>query len=56
MHFRGHDELIKSSNQGNFFEVLRLHADKKKKVRRVVFEYALKNQKMTCPSIQKEII
>ncbi|XP_058733557.1 uncharacterized protein LOC131605187 [Vicia villosa] len=54
--FRGHDESIESYNQGNFLEMLRWYADKKKKVRRVVLENAPKNLKMTSPSIQRDII
>jgi hypothetical protein len=54
--FRGHDEKIESSNQGNFLEMLRWYADKKKKVKRVVLENAPENDKMSSPSIQKEIV
>ncbi|XP_024634822.2 zinc finger MYM-type protein 1-like [Medicago truncatula] len=54
--FRGHDEKIESSNQGNFLELLRWFAKRKNKVKRVVLENAPENDKMTCPSIQKEFV
>ncbi|XP_058725322.1 uncharacterized protein LOC131596620 [Vicia villosa] len=54
--FRGHGESIESSNQGNFLEMLRWYADKKKKVRRVVLENAPENLKLNSPTIQKYII
>jgi hypothetical protein len=54
--FRGHDESIDSSNQGNFLEMLRWYADRKKKVRQAVLENAPENDKVICPSIQKDIV
>lgn len=54
--FRGHDEKKESSNQGNFLEMLRWYAKRKKKVRQVVLENAPDNHKMVCPSIQKDIV
>ncbi|PNX59718.1 zinc finger MYM-type protein 1-like, partial [Trifolium pratense] len=54
--FRGHDESITSSNQGNFLEMLRWYAGRKKKVRQVVLENAPDNDKVICPAIQTDIV
>ncbi|CAN6690921.1 unnamed protein product [Malus baccata var. baccata] len=56
MAFRGHDESLKSSNRGNYIELMQFLADHNEKVRKVVFENAPKNLKYTFSDIQKDIV
>nr|XP_028953905.1 zinc finger MYM-type protein 1-like [Malus domestica] len=54
--FRGHDESLKSSNRGNYIELMQFIADHNEKVRKVVFENAPKNLKYTSSDIQKDLV
>ncbi|CAN6542536.1 unnamed protein product [Malus baccata var. baccata] len=54
--FRGHDESLKSSNRGNYIELMQFLADHNEKVRKVVFENAPKNLKYTSSNIQKDLV
>ncbi|XP_070662428.1 uncharacterized protein [Malus domestica] len=54
--FRGHDESFKSSNRGNYLELMQFLADHNDKVRKVVFENAPKNLKYTSSDIQKDLV
>ncbi|CAN6689072.1 unnamed protein product [Malus baccata var. baccata] len=54
--FRGHDESLKSSNRGNYIELMQFLADHNEKVRKVVFESAPKNLKYTSSDIQKDLV
>ncbi|CAN6585781.1 unnamed protein product [Malus baccata var. baccata] len=54
--FRGHDESFKSSNRGNYLELMQFLADHNDKVRKVVFENASKNLKYTSSDIQKDLV
>ncbi|KAM1336591.1 hypothetical protein ACFX2H_040527 [Malus domestica] len=54
--FRGHDESLKSSNRGNYIELMQFLADHNEKVRKVVFENAPKNLKYTSSDIQKDLV
>ncbi|XP_050141174.1 uncharacterized protein LOC126617178 [Malus sylvestris] len=54
--FRGHDESFKSSNRGNYLEIMQFLADYNDKVRKVVFENAPKNLKYTSSDIQKDLV
>ncbi|CAA0810446.1 TTF-type zinc finger protein with HAT dimerisation domain, partial [Striga hermonthica] len=51
--FRGHDEREKSTNKGNFRELVDLLAEENDKVKKVVD--APKNNKMIAPEIQRDI-
>jgi len=53
---RGHDESEESLNKGNFLEVLNWLAENFEDVNRVVLKNAPKNNKLTSPRIQKELI
>ncbi|XP_068344174.1 uncharacterized protein [Pyrus communis] len=54
--FRGHDESLKSSNRGNYIELMQFLADHNEKVRKVVLENAPKNLKYTSSDIQKDLV
>ncbi|XP_050122966.1 uncharacterized protein LOC126600437 [Malus sylvestris] len=54
--FHGHDESFKSSNRGNYLELMQFLADHNDKVRKVVFENAPKNLKYTSSDIQKDLV
>ncbi|XP_052625693.1 uncharacterized protein LOC111912614 [Lactuca sativa] len=54
--FRGHDETEKSNNKGLFIEVLSLIREDNKKIFKVTLENAPKNEKLTSPTIQKDIV
>jgi len=53
---RGHDESEESLNKGNFLEVLNWLAESFEDVNRVVLKNSPKNNKLTSPRIQKELI
>ena len=54
--FRAHDESENSGNKGNFLELIRYTADQNEAVRKVVLENAPKNNQMTSPPIQRDIV
>ncbi|RWR76195.1 zinc finger MYM-type protein 1-like protein [Cinnamomum micranthum f. kanehirae] len=54
--FRGHDESEDSNNMGNFLELLQVLANQNKAIKRVVFENAPENLKLTSPKVQKDIV
>ncbi|CAN6678017.1 unnamed protein product [Malus baccata var. baccata] len=54
--FYGHDESLKSSNRGNYMELMQFLADHNEKVRKVVFENAPKNLQHTSSDIQKGLV
>ena len=51
--FRSHDESLKSSNRGNYLELMQFLSKHNEQVRKVVFENAPKNLKYTSSDIQK---
>ncbi|XP_062085462.1 uncharacterized protein LOC133791557 [Humulus lupulus] len=53
--FRGHDESLDSTNQGNFLELLRFAAYFNDDVRIATLKNAPENLKLTSPDIQKDI-
>ncbi|XP_028954819.2 uncharacterized protein [Malus domestica] len=54
--FRGHDESFKSSNRGNYLELIQFLSKHNEQVRKVVFENAPKNLKYTSSDIQKDLV
>ncbi|ESR45113.1 hypothetical protein CICLE_v10003305mg, partial [Citrus x clementina] len=54
--FRGHDESIKSSNSGNFIEMIKYSARMNKDIVDAVLENASGNAKYTSSDIQKELL
>ncbi|XP_010507185.1 PREDICTED: zinc finger MYM-type protein 1-like [Camelina sativa] len=54
--FRGHDETEDSTNKGNFLELLKYTAGQNEIVRKVVLKNAPKNNQMTSPPVQKDIV
>ncbi|CAN1156088.1 Zinc finger MYM-type protein 1, partial [Linum perenne] len=54
--FRGHDESKESNNRGLFLSLLEFYASDIEHVKSVVLENAPKNQQMTSPDIQKDIV
>ena len=54
--FRGPDESSESANRGNFLELLKYTAVQNEDVRKVVLNNAPKNNQLTSPSIQKDIV
>ncbi|XP_016471481.2 uncharacterized protein LOC107793607 [Nicotiana tabacum] len=56
MPFRGHDESIISTRRGHFLDLLKWYANRKEDVKNVVLEKALKNNTMTSPNIQKDVV
>ncbi|XP_070667907.1 uncharacterized protein [Malus domestica] len=54
--FRGHDELFKSSNGGNYLELMQFLSKHNEQVRKLVFENAPKNLKYTSSDIQKDLV
>nr|XP_016483140.1 PREDICTED: zinc finger MYM-type protein 1-like [Nicotiana tabacum] len=56
MPFRGHDETVTSTRRGHFLDLLKWYADRKEDVKNVVLEKAPKNNTMTSPDIQKDIV
>ena len=54
--FRGHDESEKSTNEGNFLELLHFLSDHNEDIKRVVLKNAPDNLKMIAPKIQKDIV
>ncbi|XP_048436514.1 zinc finger MYM-type protein 1-like [Pyrus x bretschneideri] len=54
--FRGHDESLKSSNRGNYLELMQFLSKHNKQVRKVVFENAPKNLKYSSSDIQKDLV
>ncbi|XP_023753981.2 uncharacterized protein LOC111902371 [Lactuca sativa] len=54
--FRGHDETEKSNNKRLFIEVLSLIREDNEKIFNVTLENAPKNEKLTSPTIQKDIV
>ncbi|PIM98794.1 hypothetical protein CDL12_28723 [Handroanthus impetiginosus] len=56
MAFRGHDEGISSSNKGNFLELLQYHTEICDEDVATILRKAPKNNQLTSPAVQKEII
>ncbi|XP_048447682.1 zinc finger MYM-type protein 1-like [Pyrus x bretschneideri] len=54
--FCGHDESLKSSNRGNYIELMQFLADHNEKVRKVILENAPKILKYTSSDIQKDLV
>ncbi|XP_050217671.1 uncharacterized protein LOC126668523 [Mercurialis annua] len=54
--FRGHDETRDSLQRGNFIEIVKWYARKDEKVRNVIGDNAPRNNQMTSPKIQKELV
>ncbi|ESR55520.1 hypothetical protein CICLE_v10024402mg, partial [Citrus x clementina] len=54
--FRGHDESEKSSNRGNFIQLLKAFGFNNEKVAEVILDKAPKFASYTSPDIQKEIL
>ncbi|XP_019087365.1 PREDICTED: zinc finger MYM-type protein 1-like [Camelina sativa] len=54
--FRDHDESDESANRGNFLELLKYTAGQNEVVKKVVLNNAPKNNQMTSPPIQKDIV
>ncbi|KAL9840521.1 putative transcription factor and/or regulators TTF-type(Zn) family [Arabidopsis thaliana] len=54
--FRGHDESEESTNKGNFLELLKYTTGQNEVVKKVVLKNATKNNQMTSPPIQKDIV
>ncbi|XP_050121414.1 uncharacterized protein LOC126599113 [Malus sylvestris] len=54
--FRGHDELFKSSNGGNYLELMQFLSKHNEQVRKLVFENAPNNLKYTSSDIQKDLV
>nr|XP_009797112.1 PREDICTED: uncharacterized protein LOC104243598 [Nicotiana sylvestris] len=54
--FRGHDESVTSTRRGHFLDLLKWYADRKEDVKNMVLEKAPKNNTMTSPDIQKDIV
>ncbi|CAN6726017.1 unnamed protein product [Malus baccata var. baccata] len=54
--YRGHDESLKSSNRGNYLELMQFLSKHNEQVRNVVFENAPKNLKYTSSDIQKDLV
>ncbi|KAM2464543.1 hypothetical protein ACFX1W_003757 [Malus domestica] len=54
--FRGHDESLKSSNRGNYLELMHFLSKHNEQVKKVVFENAPKNLKYTSSDIQKDLV
>ncbi|CAN6542490.1 unnamed protein product [Malus baccata var. baccata] len=54
--FRGHDESFKSSNKGNYLELIQFLSKHNEQVRKVVFENAPKNLKYTSSDTQKDLV
>ncbi|XP_066384754.1 uncharacterized protein [Miscanthus floridulus] len=52
--FRSHDELVDSTNKGNFRELVQLLADENDKVKKAVGSNAPKNNKMIALEIQRD--
>uniref|UniRef100_A0A2N9I441 DUF4371 domain-containing protein n=1 Tax=Fagus sylvatica TaxID=28930 RepID=A0A2N9I441_FAGSY len=53
--FRGHDESLDSSAKGNFLELLQFLVDHNESINEVI-QNAPKNNKLTHPNIQKDIV
>ncbi|XP_049405477.1 uncharacterized protein LOC125868965 [Solanum stenotomum] len=53
---RGHDESESSLNKGNFVEVLSWYRDRCENIKPFVLENAPRNNKLTSPDIQKELV
>ena len=54
--FRGHNESEESTNKGNFLKLLEFHASRDESIKNFALKNAPKNDKLTSPRIQKEII
>ena len=54
--FRGHDESINSTNNGNFIEMIKLQAKVNQEITGIVLENSPQNAKYTSPIIQKELL
>ncbi|CAN6586651.1 unnamed protein product [Malus baccata var. baccata] len=54
--FRGHDESLKSSNRGNYLELMQFLSNHNEQVRKVVFENAPKNLKYISSDIKKDLV
>ncbi|ESQ28986.1 hypothetical protein EUTSA_v10024135mg [Eutrema salsugineum] len=54
--FRAHDESVESDNKGNFKQLLKYTAEQNEVVGKVTLENAPKNNQMTSPPIQKDIV
>ncbi|CAN1192849.1 Zinc finger MYM-type protein 1, partial [Linum perenne] len=54
--FRGHDESEESNNRGLFLSLLEFYASDIEHVKSVVLENAPKNQQITSPDIQNDIV
>ncbi|CAN6582187.1 unnamed protein product [Malus baccata var. baccata] len=54
--FHGHDESFKSSNRGNYLELMQFLSKHNEQVRKVVFENAPKNLKNTSSDIKKDLV
>nr|XP_016508133.1 PREDICTED: uncharacterized protein LOC107825741 [Nicotiana tabacum] len=56
MSFWGHDESVISTRRSLFLDLLKWYADRKEDVKNMILEKAPKNNTMTCPDIQKNIV
>ncbi|ESQ50881.1 hypothetical protein EUTSA_v10022584mg [Eutrema salsugineum] len=54
--FRAHDESVESDNKRNFKQLLKYTAEQNEVVGKVALENAPKNNQMTSPPIQKDIV
>ncbi|KAM3235347.1 hypothetical protein P3L10_015383 [Capsicum annuum] len=54
--FRGHNGCVTSTRRGNFLDLLKWYAEKKKDVKNIVLEKSPKNSSMTSPDIQEDIV
>ncbi|XP_022870196.1 zinc finger MYM-type protein 1-like [Olea europaea var. sylvestris] len=54
--FRGHDESKESLNRGNLIELLNWYVARCKEIKEVIFSNAPKNNQMTLPTIQNDLI
>lgn len=54
--FKGHDESVKSSNRGNFIEMLKLLGSTNENIGKVILESAPTNAKYTSPMTEKELL
>ncbi|KAL9688095.1 hypothetical protein QQ045_032508 [Rhodiola kirilowii] len=54
--FRGHNEMEDSLNKGNFLEIIDWYSSRNLDVGKVMNENAPGNNKLICPSVQKDIV
>ncbi|XP_042432514.1 uncharacterized protein LOC122019071 [Zingiber officinale] len=53
--FRGHDELLSSSNKGNFLELIEWYTQRNDEVAKTMNENAPGNNQMNSPTVQKDL-